>query len=238
MLTPMSIAERALGLALGAGDTALKAAGGLVDAMRGGGGDDRPAPAKTAITDTALARKVESELFRDQSVPKGKINVNAVGRVVSLRGEARTPQMVNDLQARALAIPEVDSVENLLHLPKTPARKPRSAKGAATGARKRPRTAKVNAERPSAKGEPTPKQMAARREGRKAAPLGSTGADGRKSGSAAPKRPATKRVNEERQTGKGEPTPKEMAAKGQGRRAAPLGSTPTGSNGGSSKGGS
>jgi hypothetical protein len=73
------------------------------------------------LDDVGLARKVESIIFREDTVPKGKIDVNAADGVVWLRGEARTPEMIKDLARQTEAIPEVKRVENLLHLPKTPA---------------------------------------------------------------------------------------------------------------------
>src|SRR3954453_6823632 len=76
------------------------------------------------LDDVGLARKVETVIFRDDAVPKGKIDVNAADGVVWLRGEAKTPEMIKDLERQATAIPEVKKVENLLHLPKTPARRP------------------------------------------------------------------------------------------------------------------
>ena len=228
MLNPLQVAERALGIG-------ARVAGGALDAARGALGrrseapaDDhagspearRPAPPKPQLTDAALARKVESELFRDSSVPKGKIDVNAVERVIYLRGEAKTPEMVNDLERRAAAIPEVERVENLLHLPKTPAptrtdsppsqRKTRRTKG--TGPARKRTPAKVNAERQAAKGEQTPRQAAAKGEGRKPAPMGSSdeaGAEG------APSEPADASSRAQ----KGEPTaPK--AAKSEAPKAA------------------
>jgi hypothetical protein len=73
------------------------------------------------LDDVAVARKVETTLFRDETVPKGKIDVNAADGVVWLRGEAKNPEMIKALVQQASAIPEVTRVENLLHLPKTPA---------------------------------------------------------------------------------------------------------------------
>ena len=73
------------------------------------------------LDDVGLARKVETIIFRDDNVPKGKIDVNAANGVVWLRGEAKTPEMIKTLEAETSAIPEVRKVENLLHLPKTPA---------------------------------------------------------------------------------------------------------------------
>jgi hypothetical protein len=72
--------------------------------------------------DVTLARKVETVIFRDADVPKGKINVNAEDGVVYLRGEANTPDQMKELEARARDIPGVKDVENLLHLPGAPAR--------------------------------------------------------------------------------------------------------------------
>jgi hypothetical protein len=73
------------------------------------------------LDDVGLARKVETVIFRDASVPKGKIDVNAADGIVWLRGEAKNPEMIKELERQAAAIPEVKKVENLLHLPKTPA---------------------------------------------------------------------------------------------------------------------
>ena len=65
--------------------------------------------------DAALARKVESELFRSRDVPKGRINVNAQGGVVVLRGQLNRPEEIRELVAAAGRIPGVKAVENLLH---------------------------------------------------------------------------------------------------------------------------
>jgi hypothetical protein len=73
------------------------------------------------LDDVALARKVETIIFRDDSVPKGHIDVNAANGVVWLRGQAKTPEMIKGLERQCASIPEVRRVENLLHLPKTPA---------------------------------------------------------------------------------------------------------------------
>jgi hypothetical protein len=85
----------------------------------------RPSPqasqAPKDLDDVALARKVETIIFRDDAVPKGQIDVNCADGVVWLRGEAATPDMIKALELQTAAIPEVRLVENLLHLPKTPA---------------------------------------------------------------------------------------------------------------------
>lgn len=79
-----------------------------------------PAP-KRGMTDETLKSKVETELFRDESVPKGQIDITVVNGVVELRGQVKHPEDKNELGAKAEAIPEVREVRNLLHLPKTPA---------------------------------------------------------------------------------------------------------------------
>ena len=63
-----------------------------------------------------LARKVETEIFRDAEVPKGQINVNAEDGVVFLRGEVQ-PDLIEDLAAKARDVQGVLGVENLLHAP-------------------------------------------------------------------------------------------------------------------------
>jgi osmotically-inducible protein OsmY len=64
--------------------------------------------------DVTLARKVETEIFRDADVPKGKINVNAENGKVVLRGEVKEPSLIDDLEKRTKKIQGVREVENLL----------------------------------------------------------------------------------------------------------------------------
>ncbi len=85
-------------------------------------------PADPEPDDATLAHKVESEIFGDPNVPKGQINVNAEDGVVVLRGEVKHPEDVRDLEARIRKIPGVVDVENLLHLPGTPARNKEAAR--------------------------------------------------------------------------------------------------------------
>lgn len=75
------------------------------------GEQEKPQP-----DDVTLARKVETEIFRDAEVPKGQINVNAEDGVVYLRGEVQ-PDMIEDLAAKARRVQGVLGVENLLHAP-------------------------------------------------------------------------------------------------------------------------
>jgi osmotically-inducible protein OsmY len=71
--------------------------------------------------DTTLARKVETEIFRDGDAPKGSVLVNVAEGTVSLRGEVESPDMIEALVDKARSVHGVRGVENLLHLPGTPA---------------------------------------------------------------------------------------------------------------------
>ena len=136
------------------------------------------------LGDAAITRKVESEIFRGTGADKGKINVNTADGIVWLRGEAKDPEQVKELEARAGAIPEVKRVENLLHLPKTPAptrtdtprtqRKSRRTKPSPTS-RKVTRSQETSETKSTAGSEtdPAPADLAAARAGRQSAPLGS-----------------------------------------------------------------
>jgi osmotically-inducible protein OsmY len=76
---------------------------------------------KAQPDDVTLARKVETEIFRDADVPKGKINVNAEKGKVVLRGEVDDPSMIDDLEKAAHKVNGVREVENLLHPVGSPA---------------------------------------------------------------------------------------------------------------------
>jgi hypothetical protein len=78
-------------------------------------------PRRRPLDDVTIARKVESTIFRGIDVDKGKIDVNVAERVVWLRGEVRTPDLIKELEDRAGRVTEIQRVENLLHLPETPA---------------------------------------------------------------------------------------------------------------------
>jgi hypothetical protein len=72
------------------------------------------------LDDVTLARKVETEIFRDAEAPKGQVDVNVVDGVVYLRGEVEQ-DMITDLENAAKKVGGVKGVENLLHTPGTPA---------------------------------------------------------------------------------------------------------------------
>jgi osmotically-inducible protein OsmY len=71
--------------------------------------------------DATLAQKVQSEIFRDADVPKGQINVNAEDGIVVLRGEVERPELMETLVERTRKVQGVRDVQNLMHLPGTPA---------------------------------------------------------------------------------------------------------------------
>jgi osmotically-inducible protein OsmY len=72
---------------------------------------------KPQPNDATLARKVETEIFRDADVPKGQIVVNAEDGVVVLRGEVKQPDLIRELEKRTRMVQGVRDVENLLHVP-------------------------------------------------------------------------------------------------------------------------
>lgn len=179
-----SLMRGALGVARGGARVGGEVLSGALGRVREG-------RAKSDMDDTTLARKVETELFRGADAPKGGVNVNVVDRVVQLRGQVKHPEDVKALEARARAVPEVRDVDNLLHLPKTPSptrtdsparqrKSPSTTKR--TPASTRPRTGRkrttAEPERVKDSGEPTPDELADRREGRQPAPMGSQGQEG------------------------------------------------------------
>jgi osmotically-inducible protein OsmY len=74
-------------------------------------------PAEQRLNDPALAAKVESEVFRDQQIPKDKLSVNVENGAVYFRGEVPDQDTMDELVARARKVDGVKGVENLTHLP-------------------------------------------------------------------------------------------------------------------------
>jgi osmotically-inducible protein OsmY len=97
-------ADYAAGAAKGAAAQATKVA--KVAAPGGDGGSEE-------LNDPALARKVESEIFRDADAPKGEVDVNVENRVVYLRGQA-DPETAEKLVSDAQKVEGVERVESLL----------------------------------------------------------------------------------------------------------------------------
>jgi hypothetical protein len=107
-VTAYVLRDRLRGLAGRAGDRAERAGVAV-------GGGTRYTVEKP--NDPTLARKVESELFRDGNVQKGSIDVNAQHGRVQLRGVAESQELIDDLVQRTRNVDGVRDVENLLHLP-------------------------------------------------------------------------------------------------------------------------
>jgi osmotically-inducible protein OsmY len=73
------------------------------------------------LDDATLKNKVETEIFRSADAPKGRVSVNAQHGIVQLRGEVDSPDMIDDLVKKTRSIQGVREVENLLHVPGSPA---------------------------------------------------------------------------------------------------------------------
>jgi BON domain len=97
-------AERAI---RGAGATASGAVAAIQHRQPSGTG---------AIDDVTLRDRAETELFRDPSVPKGSINVNAERGILVLRGEVPSVELRDRLESEAERIDGVWSVHNLLRV--------------------------------------------------------------------------------------------------------------------------
>jgi BON domain len=72
------------------------------------------------VDDATLAHKVQSIVFRDPHVPKGRISINAERGVVYLRGEVPDRTLIDELVAKVREVQGVRDVESLLHLPGEP----------------------------------------------------------------------------------------------------------------------
>jgi BON domain-containing protein len=76
---------------------------------------------RETLDDVTLARKVESELYGRVRVPKGRISINTEDGYVFLRGVLDRQEDIDSVGAAARQVRGVRQVENLIHLPGTPA---------------------------------------------------------------------------------------------------------------------
>ncbi len=74
-------------------------------------------PAEQRLNDPALTSKVQSEVFRDQQIPKDKLSVNVENGVAYFRGEVPDQDTMDELVDRARKVYGIKGVENLTHLP-------------------------------------------------------------------------------------------------------------------------
>jgi hypothetical protein len=163
----------------------------------------------TQPDDDTIKQQVEADVFSSRRVARAKVQVEVTEGVVWVRGEVKSSSVVEEVESRAAAIDGVKRVENLLRVAK-PAQKPKSQKRPAPKRTARPKPAAATAPPPTAKPvEPTTPPPAAQEE-----------------------RPVTRRFNAEERSAEAEPSPAELAARGEGRQAAPLGATGTPAEGG------
>jgi osmotically-inducible protein OsmY len=71
--------------------------------------------------DVTLARKVETEIFRDADAPKGQVSVDVQAGVVYLRGIVADESWIERLADDAKKVDGIKGVKSLLHRPGTPA---------------------------------------------------------------------------------------------------------------------
>ena len=71
--------------------------------------------------DATLRDRVESELFRDLTIPKGHININVALGTVELRGQVEDADDIDAIERKVQAIEGVYAIHNYLHLPNIPA---------------------------------------------------------------------------------------------------------------------
>ena len=111
----LSSAKSTASDAAGATKQAAQAAKGKVTSAAPSIGKTEP------LDDVTLARKVETEIFRDADAPKGQVDVNAENGVVFLRGELEDESWIERLETAAAQVDGVEAVRNLLHRPGTEA---------------------------------------------------------------------------------------------------------------------
>ena len=106
-------ADRLVGLMRRHGKRLIKSSASQAHALKQKGTHLREEP-KPQPDDVTLVRKVETEIFRDADVPKGKINVNAENGKVVLRGEVDSTEMIDELVSKTRKVQGVQDVESLL----------------------------------------------------------------------------------------------------------------------------
>ena len=79
-------------------------------------------PAEFSVpNDPDLVARVESEIFRDPEIPKGSLNINAYDGKIIVRGQVEDAGQMRNIERAIRRVRGVREVENLLHLPGTPA---------------------------------------------------------------------------------------------------------------------
>jgi hypothetical protein len=84
---------------------------GAASSLTGGGVD------ASAERDQEVTGRVETTLFRDNTIPQGQININTVDGVVYVRGTVSSKEQIDEIERRVKGVEGVDAVINLLRLP-------------------------------------------------------------------------------------------------------------------------
>jgi hypothetical protein len=71
--------------------------------------------------DRTLLDRVESELFVNRSIPRGKLTFEVEGTTVILRGQLDSGDEMHRIEEAVRKVPGVSGVTSLLHMPGTPA---------------------------------------------------------------------------------------------------------------------
>jgi hypothetical protein len=79
------------------------------------------------VDDNTLTQRVESEIYRDASLPRGPVTLHARDGVVTLRGALERHEQMRAFEDAVRKVPGVRDVENLLHLPEAAAPNKRAA---------------------------------------------------------------------------------------------------------------
>jgi hypothetical protein len=68
-----------------------------------------------------LLDRVESEVFVNRSIPRGKLTFEVEGTTVILRGQLDSADEMHRVEEAVRKVPGVTAVQSLLHMPGTPA---------------------------------------------------------------------------------------------------------------------
>ena len=113
--------DRGASKARSAASTAQSQAQYAAGQAKGAASAVTPSPTRLEdADDVTLARKVETEIFRDADAPKGDVSVDVQGGIAYLRGTV-SDDWSERMAAAARSVDGVKGVKNLLHPPGTPA---------------------------------------------------------------------------------------------------------------------
>jgi len=73
------------------------------------------------VEDRELLDRVESELFANKSIPRGRVTFEVEGTTVILRGQLDSADEMHRIEEAVRKIPGVTGITSLFHMPGTPA---------------------------------------------------------------------------------------------------------------------